>query len=678
MVDLLLIFPPQWSPFQPALSLPSLAAWLKRAGFTVRSLDLNLIFYEWLLSDECADLLIRDVAASDLAPDLKLAYSATFSHVDDFRRDLARLKSARPDGGEAGLEEYFNVHYVAVKSLQTYLHAVSDVCRDFTISPYDFRLRTGNLNVRELEGRVAAAPPLLAHFLRRALALHVLPAEASCIGISCIGQEQLYFTLLLGSLLKQEVQTPILVGGTILSRIFERGVLRPEWFDTFFDVIVRNEGERPCEQLLINLRANRPLTEQVPGVVYVDQGAIRSSAPCEPLAARDLPVPDFDDLPLSRYISAETTLPLLSSRGCYWGKCEFCHHGMVYGEKYQPYEASRVLATVQALAARHGVRHFAFNDEAIPPKIVRAMGRQFPSKDESGWNFTGLIKFERTFSEEDFTNMHRIGFRSLYVGLESASERVLALMKKNNKRQTMERNLADATAAGIWMHCFLFFGFPGETEEDARETYDFVVSNSNIIGSFGSATFALEHNAPIFHHLAAFDLRLKPGARDNVDVYYEYAVGDGIDNERATEWMHRMNDAGLDNPKYNAAGWVPRELQLCLLSNITPPKVIELGLALRTHGGLPRRGSVAGIVSRQPHPRDAGSRVVVNRVNGRVLVMRGKAGEAFDLWFDEALGLAELRDQARMLFDALAYRDERLGSEAVASPVPTPLSSATR
>jgi hypothetical protein len=673
MPDLLVIFPPQWSPFQPALSLPSLAAWLRRAGFTVRSLDLNLVFYEWLLSDECAGLLSRQTAESDLAADLKLAYRAIFARVEDFRRDLARLKSAQSNNAKVSTQERFDTHYIAVKSFETYLHAVSDVSREFVISPYEFHLNTPKLSIQELERKVAQAPALLVHFLRKIVAEQVAPLDASCIGISCIGQEQLYFTLLLGKLLKAEAQAPVIVGGTIFSRIFERGALRPRWFETFLDVIVRNEGERPCEQLLGNLRSGRRLTENVTGVVFADGGVIRSSTPCPPLAVSEIPTPDFDDMPLGRYFSAETTLPLLSSRGCYWGKCEFCHHGMVYGEKYQSYGADTVFNTVKSLADRYGVFHFAFNDEAIPPKIARAIGQSFPATAESGWNFTGLIKFERTFNRDDFMNLRRIGFRSLYVGLESASERVLALMKKNNKRDTMVRNLADATEAGIWMHCFLFFGFPGETEEDARETYDFVMENSAIISSFGSATFALEHNAPIFHHLASFQVRLRPAALDDVDVYYEYEVDGGVNAERATEWMNRINDAGLDIPKYNAAGWVPRELQLCLLSSMTPSKLLELGLALRAHGGLPQRASVPDIVSTEPHPYDAGSRFVINRVNGRVLSLRGKAGQAFDLSFDHSLNVGELRTDARMLFDAIAYREGRLSAVASASPVPAPL-----
>src|SRR5215469_10473068 len=51
-VDMALVFPPQWSPFQPPLSLPSLAAWLRREGFSVASLDANISLYHWLFADE--------------------------------------------------------------------------------------------------------------------------------------------------------------------------------------------------------------------------------------------------------------------------------------------------------------------------------------------------------------------------------------------------------------------------------------------------------------------------------------------------------------------------------------------------------------------------------------------------------------------------------------------------
>ena len=41
-----------------------------------------------------------------------------------------------------------------------------------------------------------------------------------------------------------------------------------------------------------------------------------------------LPPPDYDGLPLEKYFAPELVLPYDPTRGCYWGKCTFCHYGL--------------------------------------------------------------------------------------------------------------------------------------------------------------------------------------------------------------------------------------------------------------------------------------------------------------------------------------------------------------
>lgn len=658
MVDILLIFPPQWSPFQPALSVPSISAWLKRAGFKVLSLDLNLLFYEWLLSDECATMLASQVIASKHNQEAKKGYLAIFEKAASFREDVRHLQAAVPYETDY---DYTKRNFLAVQSLETYLDAVSQVAATFKISPYEFRLSSGNLNVSDLEDQVEAPSPLIKRFLEAAIEQHVFPASPRVVGLSCIGQEQLYFTLLLGRCLKQVCRAPVIVGGTIFSRIFERGALPPRWFERYFDVIVRNEGEKPAERILMNLREGLSLTHDVPSIVYHDGGTLSSSLPCPPLTVSELPIPDFDDLPLRRYFSTEVTLPLLSARGCYWGKCEFCHHGMVYGEKYAPYKPAALLETVASLSARYGVRQFAFNDEALPPASARAIARLFPRHEESGWTFTGLIKFESSYTAEDFRGLYRTGFRSLYVGLESASERVLSLMRKTTKRQTIVSNLTDATESGIWMHCFLFFGFPGETDADARQTYDFILENSRIVSSFGAGTFALEHNAPIFHHYKDFGVRLATSGKDDVDVYYYYEVEQGLSAARAIEWQERLNIAARDFEVYRAAEWVPRDLLLSLLSRMTQQQFRSVGLAMRECGGMPPTTKVQEILTRvEEAPLKEHECMVLNRINGRVIIVKGPAVELFDLCYEGNLEVAVLQDSAPVLFNSVAFATDTL------------------
>ena len=568
MHDLCLIFPPQWSPFQPPLSVPSLSAWLTRAGYSVRSVDLNIAFFHWLLSDDLRLFLLDAVDSTDLPELSKEGYRQVFSHPGDFR---AALKSLRSHGGLDGTQsqEFVKRHFIATRSFETYLSKVSEVCTGFKVSPYEFSLRGGgNLDATNWRRWSITARP--ARRLRRRVRSRDSPSlRFQSDRLLLYRPGSALPPLLLASRLKAVLDAPVLVGGTILSRIYERGVLRPGWFAKYFDVIVRNEGEKPCEAILRNIRDGSPITAGVPSIVYVSEGRLVASPQCPPLRPHELPVPNFDGLPLDEYVSAEITLPLLSSRGCYWGKCEFCHHGMVYGENTRPHDLIRPVHR-QAISEKYGVSHFSFNDEAIPPKLVRQIGALFPAHEQSNWSFTALIKFEKNFKPEDFENLYRVGFRSLYVGLESGSERVLSLMRKNNTRETMTRNLTDATRAGIWMHCFLFFGFPGETEVDAQETYDFVISRSSVIGSIGCGTFSLEHNAPIFKHFADFGVSLAESSRNSIDVYYAYETAAGITPERASEWADLLNGEALTVPQYRAASWVVREHLLCLLARMSP------------------------------------------------------------------------------------------------------------
>lgn len=661
MTDILLVFPPQWSPFQPPLSLPSLSAWLKRAGFSVTCRDLNVLFYEWLLSDDCAKLLVERVDEADWDESKKFGFQQIFSAARGFRSSVETLMNRGE--GRSNPEQHIARHYIAAKSLDTYVAAVSELYEDFDISPYHFELKQGNLNIDALERLVASPPAIITEFFQNVIAEHIIPARPRMIGLSCIGQEQMYFTLLLGALLKRRCRVPVVVGGTIFSRIFERGSLKLEWFTDYFDFIIRNEGEVPCERILSNLTAGRPLEEDVPGLVYRSGREIVASGPSRPLKPEDLPIPDFDDMPLTRYLSAEVTLPILSSRGCYWGKCEFCHHGMVYGEKYTSYGVERVLETVRYLSQRYKVSHFAFNDEAIPPKIVRYMGRSFPPNAETGWFFTALIKFEKYFEREDFENLSKIGFRSLYVGLESASERVLTLMKKRNRIETIIKNLNDATASNIWMHCFLFFGFPGETEHDAQETYDFVLSHSDIMGSFGCGTFSLEHNAPIFSHLKDFGVDLKVANGNDVDVYYDFELTQGITVKRASEWSSDLNDASLDIPKYRAVIWIPREHLLCLVSVVSADELVEFGAVMDQFRGLPQCAKLPDLVGLYAHPDKHNEIVLINRVNRRVLCMTGNSAELMRLFYDGPFDLRSVVAHCPVALDWLGYLTETKSSE---------------
>src|SRR5581483_3405481 len=57
----MLIFPPDWYPSEPYLSLPTLTAVLRAAGHDVVQKDVNLEMYDWYFSEEFLKRVLRKV-----------------------------------------------------------------------------------------------------------------------------------------------------------------------------------------------------------------------------------------------------------------------------------------------------------------------------------------------------------------------------------------------------------------------------------------------------------------------------------------------------------------------------------------------------------------------------------------------------------------------------------------
>ena len=57
----MLIFPPDWYPSKPYLSLPTLTAFLRGAGHRVVQKDVNLEMYDWFFSENCLQLVLEKI-----------------------------------------------------------------------------------------------------------------------------------------------------------------------------------------------------------------------------------------------------------------------------------------------------------------------------------------------------------------------------------------------------------------------------------------------------------------------------------------------------------------------------------------------------------------------------------------------------------------------------------------
>ena len=287
----------------------------------------------------------------------------------------------------------------------------------------------------------------------------------------------------------------VTVGGNTITRL--RDVLpdKPELF-AHFDSAVVYEGETAFLQLIEAVGAGRTLAN-VPNVIYRDDSGIHTSPLSYAEDMASLPPPDFDGLPLDRYFLPERILPYLATRGCYWGRCEFCDHGEGYTAGYRTKKIEAVIEEIRGLRDKYQTRHFHFTDESYPPALFRKLTRKLVETN-LGIAWTTHMRFEKSLLDDEvWKDAVASGCRYLHFGYESGNERVLKLMDKATTTEVIHRSLELSAGVGIWNHVMGFFGFPGERREDALDSIRFLEDNKNLVHSIGFGTFDLSKHTPV-------------------------------------------------------------------------------------------------------------------------------------------------------------------------------------
>ncbi|TAJ22614.1 MAG: radical SAM protein, partial [Nitrospirae bacterium] len=189
--------------------------------------------------------------------------------------------------------------------------------------------------------------------------------------------------------------------------------------------------------------------------------------------------------------------------------------------------AHEVVRQVKALKEKYQATHFLFADESYPPALFKKVS-QLLVEQQVGIKWTTLIRFEETLQEQDMKLAAQAGCCTLYYGMESANERVLGLMDKHVKKSVIARNLKEAAAAGIWNHVMAFYGFPGETREEAEETRQFIVEQQPFIHSVELFYFVAYRHTPMVRNPERFGITIHKQEEYDLPLDYYYTLNEPV------------------------------------------------------------------------------------------------------------------------------------------------------
>jgi hypothetical protein len=215
---------------------------------------------------------------------------------------------------------------------------------------------------------------------------------------------------------------------------------------------------------------------------------------------------------------------------------------------------------LQALSKKYNTKYFTFSDEAMSPHSLNDVSELMI---ERGFEISSLalLKFEKIMDENLFQKMKQAGFTFLMFGLESANDRILALIDKGTCKEVEQDVLKRSHEAGIWNHSFLFFGFPTETRDEAQETIDFLMDNLDSVHSFGPGVFLLNRDSSCYQYPDKFAIsKIVQDPEANIAMNLDFVCDEGMTRKEAVEMNNKCIKAAEESfPSLNVWGTLPRE-----------------------------------------------------------------------------------------------------------------------
>jgi ribosomal peptide maturation radical SAM protein 1 len=297
----------------------------------------------------------------------------------------------------------------------------------------------------------------------------IAASSATLVGFTCMF-DQTIASLALAKLVKERAPEKLIAfGGYALRPPTGEAVMNAfPWVDA----ICTGEGEEVIGPLAEASSGLRPLAD-VNGLLVRMNGAVCATPPA-PLYAMDRsPTPNFDDffsdlaeLERVHEVSVEVdTLPLETSRGCWWGAVKHCLFCGIADEdmKFRSRSADNVLRALGELRRRHRISSFRFSDYILPHEYY---GTLLPRLARRSKKFRLACEMKANSSMKRFQLLAAAGFAEVQPGIESFSSDVLRKMDKGVTAIGNVQTLLLGKRFGVHIHYNFLYGFP---DDDVRE-----------------------------------------------------------------------------------------------------------------------------------------------------------------------------------------------------------------
>ena len=185
-------------------------------------------------------------------------------------------------------------------------------------------------------------------------------------------------------------------------------------------------------------------------------------------------MPDKDDSPEEMRV-----MPVVTARGCAF-KCTFCHY-VFWDDPNRNRSPKSILTEVKHLIEKYNVGYIHFWDDLSFSSAIQ-VEKFCDAVIESGLKFKWIASirvdlFSRArLSDEDAIRvakkMRQCGCYSAGFAIESGNKDIMKMMNKKIEVDAFYKTVYTLKEAGIISQTSVVFGYPIETKESIKETFD--------------------------------------------------------------------------------------------------------------------------------------------------------------------------------------------------------------
>lgn len=266
---------------------------------------------------------------------------------------------------------------------------------------------------------------------------------------------------------------PVVWGGYIASLLTELC-----FKESCVDFIVIGEGEVTFSELLDSME-NGSSYNNIDGLAYADKDGVHKNKDREFADLADFPPIDWSLVNAAKYgqnfFQCKKMIYVYLSKGCP-AKCSFCYNPQYYKSTQRRRPPEYVVDEIEYVIENHGVDGIYFSDEFWYPG-KEDMQTLFRLIKERELKFLWACQTRvGVFNKEELQQMYDAGCRWILFGVESGCEARIKEIKKGIDLRSIKETFDNCREVGITTQSTFIIGYPGETEEELKETVDFAFS----------------------------------------------------------------------------------------------------------------------------------------------------------------------------------------------------------